>query len=98
MIILLFLLIPLSSILLVFLKDDKKERKRIMNLLLILNSIFFFSPIFSAYLNTPKGESMWNENTGGGAYLWLYFIVLPLSALAQLVLLILKIVFSTNSK
>lgn len=69
-----------------------------MNLLLILNACFFLSPILMAYSNTPSGESLWNENTGGGAALWLYIIVLPISALIQLVLLILKVVFAVNSK
>ena len=95
---LIFFLIPLSSIGLLFLKDDKKERKQIMNGLLIMNAFFFLIPIFMAYSNNPAGESMWNENTGGGAALWLYIIILPISAIVQLVLLILKIVFATNSK
>jgi len=64
-----------------------------MNGLLIMNAIIFLSPIFMAYSNTPSGESMWDENTGGGAALWFYIIILPLSAIAQLVLLILKIGF-----
>lgn len=51
-----------------------------------------------AYSNTPTGESMWNENTGGGAALWLYLIIFPFSAIAQIVLLILKIIFAQNSK
>jgi hypothetical protein len=36
---------------------------------------------------------MWNENTGGGAALWLYIIIFPLTALFQLILFILKLVF-----
>lgn len=95
--IIIFLLIPISSIGLLFLKDSKKERKQIMNGLLITNAILFLSPIFMAYSITPTGESMWNENTGGGAALWLYLIILPISAIIQLVLLILKIVFATHS-
>lgn len=96
--IIIFLLIPLSSVGLLFIKDDKKERKQIMNGLLIMNAVFFLSPKFMAYSYTPSGESMWNENASGGAVLWLYIIILPISAIAQLVLLILKIVFATNSK
>jgi|SRR5690554_6114173 len=94
----LFLLIPLSSIGLLFLKDVKKERKQTMNGLLIMNAIVFLSPIFMAYSNTPTGESIWNENSGGGAALWLYIIILPISVIVQLVLLTLKIVFAMNSK
>lgn len=96
--VILFLLIPLSSIGLLFLKDEKKERKQIMNVLLIINALVFLSPLFLAYSNTPTGESMWNENTGGGAALWLYLIIFPLSGLAQITLLILKVVFVTKSK
>lgn len=98
MAVILFLLIPLSSIGLLFLKDEKKERKQIMNVLLIINALVFLSPLFLAYSNTPTGESMWNENTGGGAALWLYLIIFPLSGLAQITLLILKVVFVTKSK
>lgn len=92
--IVLFFLIPLSSIALLFLKDYKKERRQFMNVLLILNAAFFLIPIMMAYSNTPPGESMWNENTGGGAALWLYLIVFPISAIIQLVLLILKVIFA----
>lgn len=98
MAVILFLLIPLSSIGLLFLKDEKKERKQIMNVLLIINTLVFLSPLFLAYSNTPSGESMWNENTGGGAALWLYLIIFPLSGLTQITLLILKVVFATKSK
>jgi hypothetical protein len=94
----LFLLIPLSSIGLLLLKDSKRERKIVMNVLLILNAVLFLSPMLMAYSNTPTGESMWNENTGGGAALWLYLIIFPFSAIAQIVLLVLKIIFAQNSK
>lgn len=92
------LLIPLSSIGLLFLKDAKKERKLIMNILLILNALFFLSPMIMAFFNTPHGESMWNENTGGGAFLWLYLLVLPVSGIVQIILLVLKITYANNSK
>lgn len=95
--ILLFLLIPISSVVLLFLKDTKKERKIILNILLILNVFFYLTPLIIAFFSTPAGESMWNENTGGGAAIWLYFIVFPVSAIAQLILLILKIVHATKS-
>lgn len=68
-----------------------------MNVLLIVNALIFLSPLILAFFSTPSGESMWNENTGGGAAIWLYLIVLPITAIAQLVLLILKIVFASNS-
>lgn len=93
-----FLLIPFSSIGLLFFKDVKKERKRRINKLLIINAVIFLLPLFMAYLNTPKGESIWNENTGGGAALWLYLIIFPISSMVQLVLLILKIVYASRSK
>lgn len=96
--ILLFLILPVSSIILLFLKDANNKRRRVMNVLLILNAILFLIPIMLAYSNTPAGESIWNENTGGGAALWLYMLVFPLSGIIQLVLLILKIVFATSSK
>lgn len=96
--IILFFLIPLSSIGLLFLKDTKKKRKYVLNVLLILNAFLFLIPMILAYFNTPPGESMWNENTGGGVLLWLYIIIFPICALAQLTLLILKIVHASNSK
>lgn len=69
-----------------------------MAFLLIANALFFIFPAILAYVTTPEGGSMWNENAGGGAALWLYMIVLPLSGLIQLVLLILKIVFATGGR
>lgn len=94
----LFLLLPLSGIGLLFLNDKNKERKKIMNLMLVMNILFFFSPLMKAYFNSPSGESMWNENTGGGAYIWLYIIVLPISALIQLILIVLKIIFASRTQ
>lgn len=94
----LFLLLPLSGIGLLFLNDKNKERKKIMNLMLVMNILFFFSPLMKAYFNSPSGESMWNENTGGGAYIWLYIIVLPVSALIQLILIVLKIIFASRTQ
>lgn len=88
----LFLLIPISSILLLFLKDMNKNRKEIMNILLIMNALLFLSPLFMAYANTPKGESMWSAATG--SYMWLYIVILPTTILFQFILLLLKILFA----
>ncbi|SHJ98231.1 hypothetical protein [Pseudozobellia thermophila] len=87
----LFLILPISSIGLLFVTDSNPQRKLILNGLLILNAIVYLLPIAYAYFNTPKGGNMWDEN-GPGAVLWLYMILLPLCVIAQVVLLILKIV------
>ena len=65
-----------------------------MNILLILNLVFFLSPIILAFLITPPGKSWANEGSGGGAALWLYIMVLPISTIVQLVLMVLKIIFA----
>ncbi len=92
---LLFLLIlPAFTIGLLFLKDPKKGRGEVMNFLLICNTLFYLSPLLSAFFNTPAGESMWDENKGGGAILWVYFLVLPLCALIQFILMTLKLIFA----
>lgn len=96
--ILFFLLLPLSSIALLFLKDSNKRRKLRLNVLLLLNALLFMIPLFMAYTNTPKGESIWNENSGGGAALWLYMIVFPVCFIAQVVLFVLKIEYAKKSK
>jgi len=90
-------LIPISSIALLFLKDENKGRGRLMAALLIANALFFLFPMILAYASTPAHESMLNKNTGGGAALWLYIFVFPLSAFIQLVLLILKVVFAKRA-
>ena len=91
--IILFFLIPASTLPLLFLKDSDRTRQRILNSFLIMNTFLFFVPMIYALSMTPAGESMWNENTGGGAALWLYLFIFPMTALFQLILLILKIVF-----
>jgi hypothetical protein len=94
---LIFLIVPILSIALLFVKDTDKSRKNVTNILLILNGLLYLVPIFMAYSNTPAGESMWNENTGGGASLWLYLIIFPVTFIAFIVLLILKVIYSTKS-
>lgn len=91
----LFSLLPLSSIGLCFLKDLNKTRKMVLNIILIFNGLVFLFPLLYAYLASGPEENMWNEN-GPGAILWLYIVVAPLCIIAQLVLLILKIVFATR--
>ncbi len=92
-----FLLIPLTSFGLMFLRDSKRDRKITLSILMGINAVFYLFPALLAFANTPDGESMWNENTGGGAALWLYIFVLPLSAIFQFILIILKIVNAANS-
>ncbi|KPM32554.1 Hypothetical protein I595_972 [Croceitalea dokdonensis DOKDO 023] len=93
-----FLLIPLLGLVLLFLKDTNPRRKIILNGLLLLNSAIYLVPMILAYLSTPEGASLFNENTGGGAFLWFYMLLMPLCGLALLVLAILKIVFMVQSK
>lgn len=88
-----FFVLPISSIALFFLQDNNKDRRTLLNMLLLFNLIVFISPVILAYNNTSGGESMWNENTGGGAYLWLYILIFPLCTIIWVVLLILKIVY-----
>lgn len=93
-----FLLIPISSVGLMFVKDRNGNRREIMNVLLLINTFLFLGPLIQAYTSTPAGESMWNENTGGGANLWMYIIILPVCVIIQAVLATLKIVFSVEKK
>lgn len=93
-VILLFMILPISSVGLLFIGDSNPQRKLILNGLLILNAIIYLFPMGYAYFLTPKGGNMWDEN-GPGAILWLYMIILPLCVIAQVVFLILKIVNRT---
>ena len=96
--ILLLSIIPVISLGLLFIKDVHKRRRLIFNIILILNTLIFTLPMLAAFFSTPEGERMFNENTGGGAYLWFYMILLPLCGFALLVLLVLKVVFANSSK
>ncbi|MEY2904776.1 MAG: hypothetical protein RJA52_792 [Bacteroidota bacterium] len=90
-------LIPLILALVVLLKDARKKRRFVLNILILGNLIFFYSPLILALFNTPYGESMWNENSGGGAYFWLYYWVIPIYIPVQLILTILRLVFWAKS-
>lgn len=93
-----FFFIPISSVGLLFVKDYNAVRREIMNILLIINTLLFLSPLINAYTSTPAGESMWNENSGGGENLWMYLIILPVCLIIQFVLIALKIVFYIEKK
>jgi hypothetical protein len=89
-----YLLIPFIPALIFFLKDKNKLRKNILNGLVIANLVFLYTPLFLAVINTPNGESIWNENSGGGTYIWLYYLIIPIYLIVQLILTILKLVFA----
>ena len=90
--ILLFLILPISTIVLFFIKDPKKTRKNILNIFLFANTLLYLFPLINAYISTRPNGNMWSEN-GPGAILWLYLILIPICAIIQIILLILKIVF-----
>ena len=91
-------ILPVISLGLLFLKDAHRRRKQILNILIVLNVLIYSLPMISAFFSTPEGESMFNENTGGGAILWSYMILLPLCGFALFVLLVLKVAFAFSSK
>lgn len=91
-------LFPVIPALIFFLKDKNKLRKNILNGLIIANLVFVYIPLILAFFNTPQGESIWDENSGGGTYFWIYYLVLPIYAPTQLVLTILKVVFAIKSR
>ena len=56
-------------------------------------------PIFSAFLySLINGGSMFNENTGGGGYLWLLMVTLPLGILIIIFGIILGFIKSIKKK
>jgi hypothetical protein len=91
-------LLPLIPSLIFFLKDRNKLRKNILNGLVFANLVLLYTPLILAVVNTPNGESIWNENSGGGTYFWIYYLVLPIYVPTQLVLIILKVVFAIKSR
>ncbi len=92
-----FIAVPVTGIFLLFLKDKDKDRRFLLNALIVFNNIIYFGPILLAFLNTPKEESMWNEATGGGSWLWAYILVFPLCAVIQLILFIVKLLIHLRS-
>ncbi len=92
-----FFLIPAASIALLFAKDRDPARKTVMDVLIGANCLLYLYPIIQAYLNTPKGESIYDENKGGGAALWMYIYILPITIIAFIIFLILKSVFAPKT-
>lgn len=68
-----------------------------MNVLITINLVVFFSPVIYAFLATWPDGNMWSEN-GPGAVLWFYIILMPVCAIIQIILLVLKILFYQKSK
>ena len=55
--------------------------------------IFAISPILLAFITSLfQGESMWDEGSGTGAYIWLMFLTLPVGSLLILIGLVLQII------
>ena len=92
-IIIVFLIIPFSSFLMCFMNDEDRSRKKIMNWVLLGNTLFFFSPLVYAYLALLPNGNMWNEN-GPGTVLWFYLLLTPICYIIQVLLFVLKIIFS----
>ncbi len=92
MALLLFLILPISTVILLFINDSRKRRNLILNIVLVINTLLYSYPVVSAYLNTPPGGNMWSEN-GPGAILWLYMIILPICVVVQIGIMVLKVFF-----
>lgn len=71
---LLFLLLPLSSIITFLIKDANEKRMTLLNFFLITNTIVYVFPMAYAYLSSLSDGDMWNEN-GSGAILWVYTVL-----------------------
>ena len=97
LILLLFLILPVSTIFLFILKDTNKTRRNVLNFFLIANTLVFLFPLAYAFFATSPGGNMWNEN-GPGAILWFYMLILPFCGIFQFILLLLKFLFYQSSK
>lgn len=88
----LFSIIPITTIIFCFFKDKNESRRKKTNYLLAINCAIFLAPLMFAYLFTRPNGNMWNEN-GAGAILWIYLLLLPACFIAQLILVVLKIIY-----
>lgn len=71
-------------------KQRKDEDLKFLNLVLIANLVVFFLPLAIAFVGSLPNGNMWSEN-GPGAVLWLYFIIIPLCSIVQIIWLVLII-------
>ncbi len=55
--------------------------------------IFAISPIVLAFVTSIfQGDSMWDEGSGTGAYIWLMFMTLPIGLLLVVIGLVMALV------
>lgn len=94
---LLFLLLPLSSIITFLIKDANEKRMTLLNFFLITNTIVYVFPMAYAYLSSLSDGDMWNEN-GSGAILWVYTVLIPVCIIIQIILVLLKVIFHLKSR
>jgi len=74
-----FILIPIYNIVLLASPTTVAATVRNKSLLVRAGQFVAVSPIIGAFLySLIKGGSMFNESTGGGAFLWLLFTTLPI--------------------
>jgi prepilin signal peptidase PulO-like enzyme (type II secretory pathway) len=95
--VLLFLLLPLSSIVAFLIKDTNEKRMTLLNFFLIINTIVYVFPMAYAYVTFLSDGDMWNEN-GSGAILWVYTVLLPVCIIIQIILVLLKVIFHLKSR
>jgi hypothetical protein len=82
---------------LLFLQDSKPARKKTLNILILLVLLWSCAPLLFTAI-TSFGGNPFSEASGGGVFLWSYFIVGPIGILAYLILLVLKINFAIKAK
>jgi hypothetical protein len=59
--------------------------------------IFALSPILIAFVTSLfQGGSMWDENSGTGAYIWLMLLTLPVGFLIVVIGLVMAVVRRTR--
>jgi hypothetical protein len=59
--------------------------------------IFAISPIFLAFITSLfQGGSMWDENSGTGAYIWLMLLTLPVGFLLVVIGIVMAVVRRTR--
>lgn len=79
------------------LKKRKDEDIKFLNQVLIANLAVFFLPLAIAFVGSLPNGNMWSEN-GAGAVLWLYFIIIPLCSIVQIIWFVLVILHWKNNR